>query len=163
MFLKTILYSKHWIESEFNLRKMLTQQQRYSKHTDNGWPPSTQDALVYNPSNCAWGSRHYDPRRDIQRLPKTPFSLVLARNILTVHRETLTQYVTFKRGSRGVCTLVLCSLATDMSCIDPSGRIVTKSPKVGPLLIFSISHDSSITNKYPVLVRRYVYDKIGTS
>jgi hypothetical protein len=26
-----------------------------------------------------------------------------------------------------------------MSCIDPSVRIVTKSPKVGPLLIFSIS------------------------
>ena len=26
-----------------------------------------------------------------------------------------------------------------MSCNDPSVRIVTKSPKVGPLLIFSIS------------------------
>jgi hypothetical protein len=26
-----------------------------------------------------------------------------------------------------------------MSCVDPSVRIVTKSPKVGPLLIFSIS------------------------
>jgi hypothetical protein len=24
-----------------------------------------------------------------------------ARNILTVHRETLTQYITFKRGGRG--------------------------------------------------------------
>ncbi len=27
-------------------------------------------------------------------------------------RETLSQYVTFNRGGRGVCTLVLCSLAT---------------------------------------------------
>ncbi len=44
-----------------------------------------------------------------------------------------------KRGERGVCTLLLCSLATVMSCIDPSVRIVTKSPKVGPLLIVSVS------------------------
>ncbi len=37
-------------------------------------------------------------------------------------------------------TLVLCSLVTVLSCIDPSVRIVTKFPKgVGPLLIFSIS------------------------
>jgi hypothetical protein len=28
-----------------------------------------------------------------------------------------------------VCTPVLCSLATVLSCIDPSVRIVTKSPK----------------------------------
>jgi hypothetical protein len=41
----------------------------------------------------------------------TPFSLVLRRNILTVHWETLTQYITCKRGGeRGVCPLVLCSL-----------------------------------------------------
>jgi hypothetical protein len=40
---------------------------------------------------------------------------------------------------RGVCTLVLCSLATVTSFIDASVRIVTQSPKVGPLLIFSIS------------------------
>jgi hypothetical protein len=39
----------------------------------------------------------------------------------------------------GVCNLLLGSLATETSCIDPSVRIVTKSPKVGPLLIFSIS------------------------
>jgi hypothetical protein len=46
-----------------------------------------------------------------------------------------------KRGERGVCTLVLCSLATVASCIDLSVRIVTKSPKVGPLplLTFSIT------------------------
>ncbi len=36
-------------------------------------------------------------------------------------------------------TLELCSFATMTSCIDPSVRIVTKSPKVEPLLIFSIS------------------------
>jgi hypothetical protein len=58
---------------------------------------------------------------------------------LTVHRETLTQYITFKRGGRGesVCTLVFCSLATVTSSIDASVRIVTKPPKVGPLLVFS--------------------------
>ncbi len=41
--------------------------------------------------------------RDIQRLPTTPFSLVSRKeyfNIVTVHRETLTQYITFKRGGR---------------------------------------------------------------
>ncbi len=43
----------------------------------------------------------------------------------------------FKRWRRGES--VLCSLATVTSCIDPSIRIVTKTPKVGPLLIFSIS------------------------
>ncbi len=32
-------------------------------------------------------------------------------------------------------TLVLCSNATLTSFIDPSVRIVTKSPKVGPLLL----------------------------
>jgi hypothetical protein len=41
---------------------------------------------------------------------------------------------------RGLCTRVLCSLATVLSCIDHSVRIATKSPKVGgPLLIFSNS------------------------
>jgi hypothetical protein len=49
--------------------------------------------------------------------------------------STSDEYITFKRrGERGVC-----SLATLMSCIDASVRIVTKSPKEGPLLIFSIS------------------------
>ncbi len=67
------------------------------------------------------------------------FSVAL-RNILTVHRETLTQYITFKRGGeREVCTLVLGSLATGTSCIDASVRLVSKPPKVGPLLIFYIS------------------------
>ncbi len=44
------------------------------------------------------------------------------QNIFTVHRETLTQYIT---GERGVCTLVLCSIATVTSCMDASVRIVT--------------------------------------
>jgi hypothetical protein len=69
---------------------------------------------------------------------------VLGRDLpttdLTVLTETFTQYITFNRGGeRGVSTLVVCSLATVLSCIDPSVRIVTKSPKVGPLLIFSVS------------------------
>jgi hypothetical protein len=80
--------------------------------------------------------------------PRPPSLYCCTRNILTVHRETLTQCITFKRGGDGgVCTLVLCSLSTVMSF-----RIVTKSPKVGPLLIFSIAlafaeatHSSSAT------------------
>ncbi len=39
----------------------------------------------------------------------------------------------------GVCTLVLCSLATVTSCIDPYVRIVTKSPEDGNLYLYSIS------------------------
>jgi hypothetical protein len=58
------------------------------------------------------------------------------KNFMLVHLQ--------KRRERGVCTLELCSLATVTSCIDASVRIVTKSPKVGPLLIFSISLDSSL-------------------
>ncbi len=42
-----------------------------------------------------------------------------------------------KEGWEG--RLVLGNLATVLSCIDPSVGMVTKSPKVGPLLIFSIS------------------------
>jgi hypothetical protein len=75
-----------------------------------------------------------------QILPTTPFSLVLRKEYFDCpQRDTLT----FKRGeARGVCTLVLCSLATVMSCIDPSVRIVTKSTKVGPLLIFWVYSNS---------------------
>jgi hypothetical protein len=54
-------------------------------------------------------------------------------------RDSHAVHYILKRGERGVCTLVLCSLATVISCIDTSVQIVTKSPKVGPLLIFSIS------------------------
>jgi hypothetical protein len=39
---------------------------------------------------------------------------------------------------------MLCSL-TVLSCIDPSVRIVTKSPKVGPLLLFYISLGQTMT------------------
>jgi hypothetical protein len=61
--------------------------------------------------------------------------------MLTVHRDTLTQYITFKKGGKGIlyCILVRGSLETETPYIDPSVRILTKSPKVGPLLIFSIS------------------------
>jgi hypothetical protein len=57
-------------------------------------------------------------------MPSTPFSLVCARNILTVLREILTQYITFNRGGyRGASTPVLCSIATVTTCIDPSVRL----------------------------------------
>jgi hypothetical protein len=50
------------------------------------------------------------------------------------------QDITKKRGDRGVCTLVLCSLATVTSCINASVGIATKkSLMVKPLFILSIS------------------------
>ncbi len=80
--------------------------------------------------------------KDIQRLPTTtPLLFSVAQEIFDCpQRDTLTQYITFKRGGeRGVCTLVLCNLATVMSCIDASVHIVIKFPKVGSLLKFPIS------------------------
>jgi hypothetical protein len=57
--------------------------------------------------------------------------------MLTVYRETLTQYIIhLKEGGESSLYLVLFSLATVTSCIDPSVRIVTKSPKVELLLYF---------------------------
>ncbi len=56
---------------------------------------------------------------------------------MTVHRETLMQYtyIAFKRGGEGsLYSFTLWSCNCDVLV-----RIVTKSPKVGPLLIFSIS------------------------
>ncbi len=65
--------------------------------------------------------------------PRPPSPQCCARNILTVHRETLTEYITFKRGGEG--SLYPGTLATVTSYIDASLRIVTKSPKVGPLYL----------------------------
>ncbi len=78
-------------------------------------------------------TQNYRPlfRTEINRdNPRPPSLYCCARNILNVHRDS--------HLKEGVCTLVLGSLATVTSCIDPSERIVTKSPKVEPLLIFSI-------------------------
>jgi hypothetical protein len=48
--------------------------------------------------------------------------------------EFLIQNIFFCFFSSTVLSLVLCSHLTVMSCIDASVQIVTKSPKVGPLL-----------------------------
>ncbi len=65
----------------------------------------------------------------LSQCPWPPSLWCCTRIILTVHRETLTQYITFKRGGDG--SLYSCNcLATLTSCIDASVRIVTKSPKV---------------------------------
>jgi hypothetical protein len=45
-----------------------------------------------------------------------------------------------------IAVIVTRDLATMTSYIDPSVRIVTKSPKVGPLLIFSISLAETISS-----------------
>ncbi len=66
--------------------------------------------------------------RDIQRLPTIPFSLVLCKEYFDCpQRDSHAVHYIWKRVERGVCyTLVLCSLATETSCIDPSVRIVAK-------------------------------------
>jgi hypothetical protein len=58
--------------------------------------------------------------RDIQRLPTTSFSLVLRKEYFDCPQK--------------YSLLAVHNIVTVMSCIDPSVRIVTKSPKVGPLL-----------------------------
>jgi hypothetical protein len=70
-------------------------------------------------------------------IPSASFSIILKQchsKIYLPQQKELPVLHFIRRGER-----VLCSLATVLSCIDPSVRIVTKYPKVGPLLIFSIS------------------------
>ncbi len=74
-------------------------------------------------------------------------------------RDSHAVHYILKRGERGVCTLVLCSLATVTSCIDPSVRIVTKSPKGRPLLIFSISRSRMEARKPFLPVPTHVITK----
>jgi hypothetical protein len=52
--------------------------------------------------------REINQRYTVQRLPTTSFSVVLRKeySILTAHRETLTQYITFKRVGRGKSVLL---------------------------------------------------------
>jgi hypothetical protein len=49
-----------------------------------------------------------------------------------------TVHYIYKSGERGVCTLVLCSLATVTSCIDLSVRIVT-NPRRWDIYLYSPS------------------------
>jgi hypothetical protein len=64
--------------------------------------------------------------------PRTPSLWCCARNILTVHRETLTQYITFKRGGTGESVLLY-------SVVLQQWRS-TSTPEVRTfVLIFSIS------------------------
>jgi hypothetical protein len=69
-------------------------------------------------------------------------------NILTAHRGTLTPCITFKREGRGESVL-LYSVVFQLwrPASTPRVRKVTKFPKVGPLLIFSIS--LVLTFKHP--------------
>jgi hypothetical protein len=71
--------------------------------------------------------------RDITHDP--PLSTV-AQGIFGLSTERLSRSTLhLKEGERGVGALVLCSLATVTSCIDLSVWIVTKSPKVRPLIL----------------------------
>ncbi len=68
------------------------------------------------PMSAIWGAQRYT-----EIIHDPLIFIVLRKEYFYCHRETLTQYITFKRG---VCTLVLCSLATVMSCIDASVQVV---------------------------------------
>ncbi len=70
----------------------------------------------------------------------TSFSLVLCKEYFDcLRRDSHAVHSIYKRGGKGVGTLVLCSLATVTSRINVLVQIMTKFPKVGPLLVFSIS------------------------
>ncbi len=74
--------------------------------------------------------------KDIQRLHTTNFSLVLRKEYFDCPQRdsNAVRYITFKEGGEGsLCSRTQYSLATVMSCIDASVRIVTKPPKVVPL------------------------------
>ncbi len=78
-----------------------------------------------------------DIHRDYQR---PPFLWGCTRNILTLRRETLTQYITVNRGGSGESVLYSCILATVTSCIDTSVRIVTNPRRYRtPTYIYSSS------------------------
>jgi hypothetical protein len=49
------------------------------------------------------------------------------------------QRYSIQRLPKGMAVKITWDLSTVTSCIDLSVRIVTKSPKVGPLLMFSMS------------------------
>ncbi len=101
-------------------------------------PYLTYGQYLYRPLRNFCRCFYYISHRDIQRLPMTPFSSVLRKEYLDCPQID-SHAVHLKEGGEGSLTLVLSSLATMTSCIDLSVRIVTKSPKVGSLLIFSIS------------------------
>ncbi len=72
--------------------------------TSSGPTPSPGISVAVTRSlGATWVSMGLNQRYD-QRLPTTPFSC--ARNILTVHRETLTQYITVNIGGRGESVLL---------------------------------------------------------
>ncbi len=79
--------------------------------------------------------------RDIQRLPTTPFGLVLRKEYFDgPQRDSHAVQLHLKSGEMGVCTLVLCRLATVTSC---HRRLGADSDKISEgrtsILIFSIS------------------------
>ncbi len=92
------------------------------------------------PARDALAPAHTQIYRDY---PRPPSLWCCARNILTVHRETLTQYITFKRGWRGQSVLlypVALQFAAVTSCINASVRIVTNTRRwdlyTNPLHLF---------------------------
>jgi hypothetical protein len=107
-----------------------------------------KDTLPLLRSRCPKLIFFFYVNRDTWRLHTTPLSLVLRKEYFDYpQRDSHAVHYIQKRGEMGVCTLVLCTgiLANVLSSIDPSLRIVTKSPKVRPLLIFSISLNVNYT------------------
>ncbi len=75
---------------------------------DNGNPSGTR--ILAPLPNIVRPILQVSINREIQRYTETthdPLLFSVAQsNILTVHRETLTQYITFKRGERGESVLL---------------------------------------------------------
>jgi hypothetical protein len=66
---------------------------------------------------------------DILRLPHHPLLFTsVPQGILTVHRETLTQYITFERGVEGSLYSYTLLSSNVPSCIDASVRIERQNP-----------------------------------
>jgi hypothetical protein len=95
--------------------------------------------------------------REIRRLSTTPFSLVLRREYFDCpQRDSYAVHYIYSMGRGSLYSCTLC-LVTVTSCIDASVRIVTKSPKVGPLLIYSPSLWLRRYQNYRFIVSLFVF------
>jgi hypothetical protein len=74
-----------------------------------GWTPApaSRRALAGSSPHRTRRYTHWSSEPEIYReYPRPPLLLCCARNILTVNRETLIKYITFKRGGRGESVLL---------------------------------------------------------
>ncbi len=107
------------------------------------WPGLHYQILRMHLAKRPYHKPNYRPAQRYIEINQDPLLFCVAHgiHILIVLRETLTQYITFHGGGRGESVL-LYSVVLQRCCPEStrySVRIVTKSPKVKPLLIVFIS------------------------